>query len=149
MPKPTYESHVRPHLDQVTEWYKTMTVRQIARRLGVSKTSLYKWATEHDDLKRALDKGREDFVEELYSALKRRATGYDYEETTVKETDSEKNGFETVTTTVKKHMPPHHPSIIILLANMDPDFHSDDQATLEIKRRELEIKQQRADAESW
>lgn len=149
MPKPTYESHVQPFLDQVTEWYKTMTVRQIARRLGVSKTSLYKWATEHDDLKRALDKGKDDFVDELYSSLKRRAMGYDYEETTVKETDSEKNGFLTVTTTVKKHIPPDRPSIVILLSNLDPDFHTDDHATLEIKRAELGIKKQRADAESW
>lgn len=149
MPKPTYESHVQPFLDQVTEWYKTMTVRQIARRLGVSKTSLYKWATEHDDLKRALDKGKDDFVDELYSSLKRRAMGYDYEEKTVKETDSEKNGFETVTTIVKKHVPPDRPSIVILLSNLDPDFHTDDHATLEIKRTELGIKKQRADAESW
>lgn len=149
MPKPTYERNVQPYLDKVAEWYKTMTVRQIARRLGVSKTSLYKWATEHDDLKRALDKGKDDFVDELYSSLKRRALGYDYEETTVKETDSEKNGIETVKTTVKKHIPPDRPSIVILLSNLDPDFHTDDHATLEIKRAELGIKKQRADAESW
>lgn len=149
MPKPSYETHALPYLDQIAEWYKTMSVRQIAKKLGVSKTTLYKWATENAALQQALDKGKEDLVGDLHSALKRRALGYDYEETTVKQTDSEKNGLETVTTTVKKHLPPDLGSIHLLLKNLDPDWHNDDHATLEMKRKELEIKQQRADAESW
>lgn len=149
MAKPSYETHAQPCLDQIAEWYKTMSVRQIAKKLGISKTTLYKWATEHAELQQALDKGKDDLVDDLKSAIKKRALGYDYEETTVKTTDSEKNGFETVTTTVKKHLPPDLGSIHLLLKNLDPDWHNDDQPTLKMKQQELDIKQQRADAESW
>lgn len=149
MAKPSYETHAQPCLDQIAEWYKTMSVRQIAKKLGISKTTLYKWATEHAELQQALDKGKDDLVDDLKSAIKKRALGYDYEETTVKHTDSEKNGFETVTTTVKKHLPPDLGSIHLLLKNLDPDWHNDDQPTLKMKQQELDIKQQRADAESW
>ena len=144
-----YSKLVEPNLDQISEWYKTMSVRQIAVKLGVGKTMLYKYAQEHPELQEALDKGKANLVEELHCAIRRRALGYDYEETTIKETDSAKNGLEIVTTTVKKHLPPDLGSIHLLLKNLDPDWHNDDQTTIKHRERELEIKEKRADAELW
>lgn len=149
MAKPAYETNVEPYLDQIPEWYKTMTVRQIAAKLGVSKTTLYKYAQQHPELQTALDGGKDGLVDDLKNAIKRRALGYDYEETTVRESDSEKNGYEIITTTVKKHMPPDLGSIHLLLKNLDPEWHDADQTTIRLKEKELDIKERKVEAAEW
>lgn len=149
MTRPTYTTHVEPYLDQIPEWYKTMTVRQIAAKLGVSKTTLYNYAADHKELEEALAGGKAGLVDDLKNAIKRRALGYDYKETTVKTTESEKNGVETITTTVKKHMPPDLGSIHLLLKNLDPNWHDADKATLDLRKREVEVKEKRAEADAW
>ena len=143
-----YAELVEPHLDQIKEWYKTMSVRQIAVKLGVSKTTLYKYAQEHPELQEALDKGKANLVEELHCAIRRRALGYDYEETTEKVEVSE-DGYKRTTTTVKKHLPPDLGSIHLLLKNLDDNWRNDDMTTIKHRERELEIKEKRADAELW
>lgn len=144
-----YATQVQPYLGEIPEWFKTMTVRQIAQKLGVGKTTFYKYIDDHPELAEALEKGKGILVDDLKSALKRRALGYDYEETTTKNTWSEKDGEKTETTTVCKHMPPDLGSIHLLLKNLDPDWHNDDAKTLELRERELKIKEQRAEAEAW
>lgn len=143
-----YSELVEPYLDQIAEWYKTMSVRQIAVKLGVSKSTLYKYAKEHPELQAALDDGKNNLVEDLHCAIKRRALGYDYEETTVKVEESE-DGYKKTTITVKKHLPPDLGSIHLLLKNLDDKWHNDDQTTIKHRERELEIKEKRADAELW
>ena len=149
MARPEYATHVEPYLDQIPEWYKTMTVRQIAAKLGVSKTTLYNYSKKHPELEAALAGGKAGLVDDLRNAIKRRALGYEYEETTVKESDSEKNGHEIVTTTVKKHMPPDLGSIHLLLKNLDPDWHDADYTTIKQREKELEIKERKAEAAEW
>ena len=149
MATPTYETNVEPYLDQIPEWYKTMTVRQIATKLGVSKTTLYNYAKKHPELQTVLDGSKDSLVDDLKNAIKRRALGYDYEETTTRVTISEKNSEEIVTTTVKKHMPPDLGSIHLLLKNLDPDWHDADQKTIQLKEKELEIKERKAEAAEW
>lgn len=144
-----YATQVQPYLDKIPEWYKTMTVRQIAQKLGVGKTTFYKYIDDHPELSEALEKGKGILVDDLKSALKRRALGYDYEETTTKVIDSEKDGRKIETVAVKKHIPPDLGSIHLLLKNLDPDWHNDDAKTLELRERELKIKEQRAEAEAW
>lgn len=143
-----YAELVEPYLDQIAEWYKTMSVRQIAVKLGVSKTTLYKYAQEHPELQAALDKGKANLVEELHCAIRRRALGYDYEETTVKVEETE-DGYKKTTTTVKKHLPPDLGSLHLLLKNFDDNWRNDDMTTIKHRERELEIKEKRADAELW
>lgn len=149
MERPTYETHVEPFLDQIPEWYKTMTVRQIAAKLGVSKTTLYRYAAKYPELEETLTGAKDSLVDDLKNSIKRRALGYEYEETTTKVTESEKNGQETVTTTVRKHMPPDLGSIHLLLKNLDPEWHDADKTTIDLKKKELEIKEKRAEAAEW
>lgn len=150
-----YYSHVEPYLDQIPEWYKTMSVRQIAAKLGVSKTSLYKYAKEHEELQQALDESKSNLVEDLRSTVKRKALGYTYDETTVKETkaiDADSGELivtERITTTVTKHQPPDLGSLHLLLKNLDPEWHNDDMTTIKLRKREVAIKEKRAEAEDW
>ena len=149
MAQSNYETLVQPYLDQIPEWYKTMTVRQIATKLGVTHTTLYDYAKKHPELKKALEGGKDKLVKDLRSAIKKRALGYYYEETTTRETDSDKNGHEVVTTTVRKHIPPDLGSAHLLLKNLDPDWHDADKTTIRQREKELEIKERKAEAAEW
>ena len=144
-----YRTNIAPFIDQIPIWYKTMTVRQIAKKLGVSKTTLYKYAKENKELATALAGGKADLVDDLKSALKKRALGYTYEDTTTKITTSREKGTEVVTTTKTVHILPDPASIHMLLKNLDPNWHNDDAATLELKRKELALKEKRIEAETW
>ncbi len=150
MARPEYSTHVKPYLDKIPDWYKTMTVRQIAAKLGVSKTTLYKYANQYPELASALDGGKAGLVDDLKSSIKKRAMGYTWDEvqTTINyDKDGEETGKTVKTTT--KHVPADLGSAHLLLKNLDPDWHDADQKTLAQRDRELEIKQQKADAAEW
>lgn len=149
-----YAEKIQPFLSQIAEWYKTMSVRQIAAKLGVSKSTLYKYAKEHDELQEALDNAKSNLVEDLRCTIKKKALGYTYEETTVKETkalndDGELVVTERISTTVTKHQPPDLGSLHLLLKNLDDTWHNDDMTTIKQRNRELKIKEQRAENENW
>ena len=148
-----YTTHIQPYLEEIPKWYKSMTVRQIAAKLGISKTTLYDYAKEYPELQAALDAGKERFTDDLKSAIKKRALGYSYTETNVKETveiiDGEEIVVERVTTKIKKHVPPDLGSAHLLLKNLDPSWHDADKITIKQRERELEIKEKKAEAETW
>lgn len=151
MARPEYATHVEPYLDQIPAWYKTMTVRQIANKLGVSKSTLYRYAASHPELDKALQGGKDSLVDDLKNSIKKRALGYTWEEVVQEKVMDEGSGEmvvvkEKVTT---KHVPPDLGSAHLLLKNLDPDWHDADQKTLAQRDRELEIKQQKADAAEW
>lgn len=150
MARPEYETHVEPYLDQIPAWYKAMTVRQIAAKLGISKTTLYKYASQHPELEQALQGGKDSLVDDLKNSIKRRAFGYTWDEvqtTTTYDEDGNETGKTVKTTT--KHVPPDLGSAHLLLKNLDPEWHDADKKTLAQRERELEIKQQKADAAEW
>lgn len=144
-----YQTHVEPHLEEIKEWYQIMSLQQIADALGVAKSTLCKYKKQHPELAAALTDGKKKLVIELRSAMKKRALGYNVEETTTKETWSDEKGYTKVVTTSMRHIPPDLGSQCALLKNIDPDWHDADHATLKHRERELDIKQQKADAAEW
>lgn len=151
MARPEYSTHVEPYLDKIPDWYKTMTVRQIAEKLGVSKTTLYKYATQYPELADALAGGKAGLVDDLKSAIKKRALGYTWTEVVQEKAVDEDSGEMVVVKekTTTKHVPADLGSAHLLLKNLDPEWHDADQKTLAQRDRELEIKQQKADAAEW
>ena len=151
MARPEYETHVAPYLKQIPAWYKTMSVRQIAAKLGVSKTTLYKYAKEHPELSAALEDSKVKLVDDLRNSIKKRALGYTYTEVTQEKALNENTGeLEVVKEKrVTKHVPADLGSAHLLLKNLDPTWHDADQTTIKQREKELEIKQQKADAAEW
>lgn len=144
-----YETHVKPFLDDIPEWYKTMTVRQICKKLGVSKTTLYRYAEDHPELAEVLKDSKTRLVEDLKSALKQRALGYTWEEVQTTETNGPQ-GKSTSTKRITRHVPADLGSIHLLLKNLDPNWHDDDVTTMKRKERELQAKEKKAEAaEGW
>ena len=144
-----YQTHVEPHLEEIKEWYKTLTLQQIAQKLGISKSTLCKYKNMHPELDEALTVGRNELVEELRESIKKRALGYDVEETSVKETFSDEKGYTKVVTTTMRHIPADLGSAHLLLKNLDPTWHDADKTTIKQREKELQIKKQKAEAAEW
>lgn len=144
-----YQTHVEPHLEEIKTWYQTLTLQQIAKKLGISKSTLCKYRNEHPELDEALTVGRDKLVEDLRASIKKRALGYDVEETTTKETFSDEKGYTKTVTTTLRHFPPDLGSAHLLLKNLDPTWHDADQTTIKQREKDLQIKQQKADSADW
>lgn len=144
-----YATHVQPNLGKIADWYKSMSVRQIAAKLGISKTTLYKYAREYPELQAALDNGKDGLVDDLKSAIKKRALGYTVKEVCTTTTEDAEGNTTTITKTTTRHVPADLGSAHLLLKNLDPDWHDADMVTIKQREKELEIKRKRAEAAEW
>ena len=88
-------------------------------------------------------------VSDLQSALIKRAKGYEWTEVQILRSEDADGNVAVSTRTTNKHVPPDLGSIHLLLKNYDPEWRNDDATTLDLKRKELELKERRADADDW
>lgn len=147
--KSRYETHVKPYLQQISEWYQDLDEKQIAvERLGIAVSTFEKYKREHPELVEALKKGRQSLVIELKAALKKKAKGFTYEE---KKTTIRDDGGKKITTIEKfqKYAPPDTGAIHLLLKNLDPEWTNDDQTTIDLKREQMELAKQKAENDNW
>ena len=113
--KSKYESHVRPNLEEVTKWVKEGdTEMLIAKRLGVGNAAWFRYKNNHEELREAIIKGDQEFGLEIRTALRKRAIGYEYSETTVTE-EQGTNGVKASTKVVTKHVAPDVSAIALYM----------------------------------
>ena len=146
--KGRYETHVKPYLSKISEWYEFLNEEQIAKKLGVSTASFEKYKREHKELREVLRNGREALVEDLKTSLKKKAQGYYYEETKtfVREVDGK------TTKTIekyKKYAQPDLGAIHLLLKNLDDAWRNDDKPTMDLKREQMELAKKKQEEAGW
>ena len=146
--KDRYESHVAPKLKDISKWITTLTEGQIAKKLGIAPCTFQKYKNEHPELQQALIDGCETLKEELKDSLRKKAKGYYYTET---KTTIRKEGGTEIRTIEKyeKYAQPDTGAIHLLLKNIDPAWHNDDSATMDLKKQELELKKQKQEENNW
>ena len=99
-------------------WAKSgLTDEQIAKNIGINRTTLYDWKKKETNIADALKKGKEVIDFEVENALLKRALGYEYEEETYE------NGI--LTKKVKKHVAPDTTAQIFWLKNRKPNTWKD------------------------
>lgn len=166
--KSKYFTHVQPRLLEIMEMCRTMTETQIAEALSVGASTFQAYKTEFPELAECLKKGRQNLVAELRGALIKKATGYDYTET--KETTERVKwpedvramlldaGFtpeqidsaRTVKTEVAhKKMSPDVAALNLALKNYDKEHWANDPQQLELKKKELELREKQIENNSW
>ncbi len=137
-----YADYVEPNLEQIGKWVQLISEQEIAKRLGIAYSTFQRYKREYPALKETLKKGRQTLVLELKESLKKKAKGFYYEETTIREIKAGKPGKE-ITTTVKdvkrKYAPPDTGAIHLLLKNFDDNWRNDDLATLDLKQQKIEL----------
>lgn len=104
-----------------------LTDVQIAKNIGISVATLYRWKNSHCEICEALARGKDVADYEVSNALHKAATGYWVEET--KTTVNEKG--DTVTTTYKRWVRPDVTATSIWLRNRQPEQWKDKPAPLE------------------
>ncbi len=139
-----YELQIKPYLHKIPEWYQRMDEGQMANMLGVGRTSWAKYKKKYPEFAQCFAQGKLELVDQLYSALKRKALGF--HEITKRDVII---NDEVVTLENDTYYPPDLGSIHLLLKNLDEKWHNDDQTTIELRRAELKIKQERAEKEDW
>lgn len=119
MAKSKYETNVKDKLLLVEAWARNgLTDEQIAKNLGISKDTFYKYKKEHVDFSDSLKRGKEVIDIEVENALLRRALGYKYDEVT-KELN-ETTGKLQVSKIVTKEVVPDTTAQIFWLKNRKP-----------------------------
>lgn len=130
--------HVEANFDNIKKWCaEGLSEKQIARLLGIGKSTLERYKVEHPELVQVLNDGKQPFIEKLENALAKRALGYDYKETKeyIKNEGGKKVSYVEVT---NKHQPPDVKAITILLFNKDKDDDGNTKWSLDPMKRELE-----------
>lgn len=147
--KSKYETHVKPYLSQIEEWYQDLDEQQIAvERLGIAVSTFENYKKKYPELREALKKGRQHLVGDLKASLKKKAKGFYYEET--KTSIRQEGGKEVkIIEKYKKYAQPDTGAIHLLLKNYDPTWTNDDQTTIDLKREQLELAKQKAENDNW
>ena len=146
--KSRYETHVEPHLKQISEWIQLLDEGDIIRKLGVSRSVFEKYKKEHPELRESLKAGREQLIEDLKITLKNKAKGYEYEET--KTLIKQEGGKEIkVVEKYKKYAQPDTGAIHLLLKNLDDTWRNDDRETMDLKREKLKIDREKMENGNW
>jgi hypothetical protein len=146
--KNKFESHIKPYLSKIPKWYETMTEGQIAKKLGVSVASWENYKNEHPELVKCLQVSKESLCEELKATLKKKAQGFYYTEKKKIIRDDGKDKLKIVEE-YDKYALPDTGAIHLLLKNLDDDWRNDDRPTYELKKKQTEIMQQKADQAEW
>lgn len=139
--KNKYYTHIKPYLKDIPEMLQTMTEEQVSKKLGVAYSSWNKYKTEFTELSEVIKKGNTDLVGELKSVLKKRAKGFQYEERKI----IKENGVTVREEIYVKSALPDVASINLLLKNLDKDNWSNDPQVIELRKREIELKEK----QSW
>lgn len=146
MAKSKYHTHVEARFGEIQRWLEAgATDKEIIKALGLSHSAFYDYKKRYKDFADLILKSRRVPVMEIKAALFRRATGYTYIERTTTETDA---GMKV--TTSERHLPPDPASAMILLKHWAKDEGwTNDPQSLEMRRKEYELKKRQADKEDW
>lgn len=94
-----------------------LTDEQIAKNIGISTKTLYRWKDQHSPICQALKRGKEVIDREVENALLKRALGYTYNEVTQ---EANEFGDLAVSKVVTKQVSPDVTAQIFWLKNRKP-----------------------------
>lgn len=140
-----YVELVEPYLPEIKKMALTMTEQQIAKTLGISYSAFRKYKGLYPELQEALKKGRRQLAMELYSVLIKRAKGYKYSE----KKQYYKDGKLVAEEVTEKYLPPDVAALNLALKNFDPENWANDPQALDLRRRELELREKAMEKEEW
>ncbi len=145
-----YKTVILPNLAKISDMYQTMTETEIAQELGISRATWTDYKATHEELREALQRGRAKICSRVKAAMLAAAEGDELVDVReIRELDENGNmivtKIEKVTRKAKKDVVAQH----LLLKNYDETWRNDDFETMELKKKQVDIAQQKADASEW
>lgn len=149
--KSKYESHVKPRFDEIIKWCKRgATDKEIIQMLGIGKSAFYDYLGKYTEFSELIKKNRIDAIEEIKNALFKRAVGFQYIETEESKNTDENGVVSVKTKKTVKTVVPDPASCMILLKHWDKENGwTNDPAILELKKKELKLKEKQIENDSW
>ena len=146
---------VQKRIPEIMAWRRQdgLSEKDIAVKLGIAQSTLEKYKTEYPEFREALAEAKQAIISDVFSALLKRAKGYTYEEKKVyTRKENTEDGVKDVTYTeiTHKQEPPNVAACSLLLKNLDKEHGwSDNPTMLEVKKQELQLRKQLAEADQW
>ena len=134
-------------LEQIEKWARLgLSDRQIAKNMGIGRSTFYEWKKKYKDISDTLDKGKAIVNEEVENALLKKALGFKYKEQQaikVKEIYYDEKGRKCQKEDVKiveveKEVPADTVAIKFWLVNREKERWSDNPNKVEIDKELLE-----------
>lgn len=117
------------------------TEKSICACLGISVPTWERYKRVKPGFREFLKRGKKPAIEAVVNALYKKAIGYDYTETkTTVKTNPDGSVTETVET-FTKHSQPDTGAAIMYLKNMDREHWQSEPKMIEVRKRELELKE--------
>ena len=145
-----YETNIQPNFEKIDKMLNDgASEKQCAEAFGVSYPSWNNYKQKYKEFDNLCRKPRTNLIEDLRSALVKRALGFSYEEKKqyIKEDDDGNKAKYTEITT--KYALPDVAAINLSLKNYDKENWANDPQTLELKRQELELRKSIAEMNDW
>lgn len=147
--KGKYETHIKPFFDKIDKMLNDgASEKQCAEALGVSYPAWNKYKQEYTELRELCSKPRTKLVEDLRSALVKRALGFTYEEKKQYITEDEDGHKKKHTEITTKQALPDTTAIFGALNLYDDEYVKDKKAH-ELKQQELELRREMAEYKNF
>ena len=144
-----YETHVKPFFDKIDQLLnKGASEKQVAEALGISYASFNNYKRDFPELNELCSKPRTELIDELRSALVKKALGFTYEEKKQYITEDEDGKKRKHTEITTKQALPDTTAIFGALNIYDPDYVKDKKQH-ELKQQELELRKMIAETKDW
>ena len=140
-----YDTHVKPRLAEIEKMAETMTDKQIAKAIGVHISTWCDYKNKYPELVEALKKGRERLVRDLIGTLVRKAKGFQYSE---KKIIREKGVVVREEEYIKSSLP-DVAALNLLLKNYNKENWSNDPQVIELRKKELKLREKQIEAGEW
>lgn len=148
--KGKYETHIKPFFDKIDKMLNDgASEKQVAECLGVSYPAWNKYKQEYPELRELCNKPRTKLIEDLRSALIKKALGMKVERKKIYSKKDEDGKEVKYTEITIDELPPDVAAINLALKNYDRDNWANDPQALAIKREELELKKELAEFKEW
>lgn len=147
--KGKYDTHVLPFFDNIDKMLNEgASEKQVAEALNVSYAAWNKYKVEYPALGELCSKPRTKLIENLRSALVKRALGFTYEEKKHYITEDTDGNKKKSTEIYVKQALPDTTAIFGALNIYDPEYVKDKKQH-ELKQQELELRKMIAENKEW
>lgn len=154
--RPGKKDEICKHKADIEKWAaEGLTMGQIAKKLGVSESTLYKYKAELPELSETVKKGRREAVAELENMAFKAAKGYtltvtkhqkvkriEYEDGKKKLEKEEMVEYEE-----EVYFPPNPAFNLFLLKNWGK--YSNEPETVKLRKKEVELRKKQIEEGSW
>ena len=156
MARPSAKKIIKDNLDRIEKWVASgLSMKEIAKNLGISERTLYKYKASDEQFMQTVKKGRQVAVEILENTMFKSATGFTqtlkkYEKVkrcTYKDGKKLKEWEEVIELEVEEYFKPDITAGIFLLKNWGN--YVNEPRVLEIRQQELELQKKKIEDGGW